>query len=297
MQQSLKHWAFVLLLSALGIAQDSPSFGSSGCTKTEDTVGIRYTLELEEQGRRTTLSVPLTLTNSPADSITFSPLVFLDTEQLPTDQAVSIACGEQHTFSYTLPGEPHALNVLFRDLPMVPPYLEGLTYEQAIETYLSQLKRASWNHMGQGNEILRPLPPEGLSERRDELALASATILQPSKLFDNYLYAPPVWEEPVAVASVEEVYSFGVFYQSASEEPRDITITCLLNDQQFAAFEEGAAWGGTLEPDQAVRIEGRVKVVDPGWHLLRCVLLNGVLGNEPDPTPDTILSTYLYKAL
>ena len=290
----------VVLHVSIGASQNSFSFGSSGCTKTENIIGIRHSMSVEEneQASRDILTVDFELTTSPVNQITFSPLIFSNVQQLSTEQAEKVNCGEKVLFTYPLPQETAVINVLFRSLPIIPEFFESLTYEEAVIEHLIDIRDASRDVMDVSNEVIKPVAFENNESLNNTVDFSQGILLEPDKLRDNYIHQAGDWKNPAPLAQVQSnqnIYKFGIFYQSGRTEPRDVTITCLLNDQQFEAFDSSLAWGGILEPEQAIRLEGEVEIIEPGWHLLRCVPLNSIITGESDPTPDIILSTFIFK--
>lgn len=296
----MKRWVVLLLVlgSTMAIAQERALFGSAECQTTEGMVGLRHTVEVEASDSGSVARLDLALTASPLPEMTFAPLVFADTVQIDSGASETIACGESATFHYELPEGVHALNVLLQRVPLVPAFIDEASYDRVASELSRPTRNVTLRFTGINNQVIAPLSEDEIERRRTELALPEAQVLAFDDLRDTYLFTPPNWEEPTAAVRLganEDTYTFGVFYQSGSRDGRDATITCLLDGRQVAAFGGALAWGGTLEFAQAVRIEGSVEIAEPGWHHLRCVLLNSVASNDEDPAPDVISSTFVYK--
>lgn len=269
------------------------------CRRTPDTLGIRHRTELRRHAHGLDAEVDFALTHSPVAEIAFAPLVFADLQLLAAGPPTTVPCGGATTFRYAIPGDPHVLNVFFRSLPEVPAELRDLSYEQARARSLPRLAATARAVMDVNNTVLRPLRPGEAAALERRLQAPPATLSRPAELRDNYLYAPPRWRQPQLLARLgphETHYRFGVFFQSARRGGQRLTITCLLGDRQLPAFHGAVAWGGELAYRQAVRLEGHAAVDAPGWHRLRCVVLNAVLDDRDDPGAAWIASTFVYKA-
>lgn len=134
-------------------------------------------------------------------------------------------------------------------------------------------------------------PPEGTwhgGAERTEAPTADAY------LFDG---AP---DAPVHVRVLEpgeDRWTFRIWFGETLRRGGAFGITCLLNDRQFDGFSGRPLWYGVLAVGEAAVIPVRTPSLEPGWHQVRCLVLDSLFqGEERGPAwPYVIRSTYLYR--
>lgn len=134
-------------------------------------------------------------------------------------------------------------------------------------------------------------PPEGSASRRAEIV--------PAPMADAYLFDDEPGE-PVHVRALEprqERWRFRIWFGETLRRGGHFGITCLLDDRQFAAFEGRPLWFGHVDRGEAALIPARTPPLEPGWHQVRCLVLDSLFAGEERGVawPYVIRSTFVYR--
>ena len=268
----------------------------SNCKPGDEGIGYHDSGLIIDFKQETDMDVKFDFTLLAASSRRdFSFLVFIDEKQyFPENAIINIDCGETKTLDFHINGivKPHVVTVFTRQLPIVPHSLEGKT-AQGLEG--GDLELAAYDFSDFSIKIIGP--PLEFKPAND----IKVDISFESELGFNYLYEknPTKARYLKILDSKEELYDFGVRFQNqrSEYEPDEeiVTLTCLLDDRQFPAFNNQLTWSGKLEDLQVANISARAKGIAPGWHQLRCIRLNSLFIKEEDYGYETISSTYIYK--
>lgn len=285
----------LFLATALNSAGHLAIAQRDACADTFD--GLRYSVgadtKRDAQGTSLRPTFHLIGAAEPAD---VAMLAFADgVQRHGPDPVRTVACGETAAWSVHLPhpaGTPLDVHVTPHPSPAVPEAIReagpdrslspadavGYAYDQA------DMRRVAFGEA-------RP-PPPGLASTEATRAEAP--------LPDAYLYDRGTPRAPASIHVLpagEEVWRFGLWYGESARHDGPYALTCLLNDRQFAAFEGRLLWYGKVPRGTAALIPARTPPLSPGWHQVRCLVLDRLFtGEDPRPTwPYVIRSTFVYR--
>ena len=251
-------------------------------------------MDASQAGGRVDVALSLELLNA-AEPQTYRLLTFLDERQVGHGvEPFTLGCGEQKTLRLTLEAdEAHALNVVFRNRPLIPPVLEGETPQSLPDDFAwTKLTYAFPSvetlTLGENPPVYAPgqLP---VTYIETESGASGAAYL--------FLDDPARNDHVQTLSADEREANFNIFFDAVAE-PGLYSLTCTLNDQQVAVFSGENVWSGPIEQGQAVILPATAEVAEPGWHQLRCFVLNHLYTvMEPDALSLTypVDSLYIYK--
>lgn len=229
----------------------------------------------------------------------YTVLLFFDGVQVEAEgEPIDLECGETITVvysaSYKSSTRPNVVHLAIRELPIITAGIARLDVNDPYVTKLSLLDETSDRAFVETIHIDGSLP---FDKNRFDNILVQTEQREEEDLIEHYLHSESE-EGPTSVVLLKEnetAYNFGVRFQNLFDDSDPFTITCLLDDVQQAAFSGKRFWAGSLEYAEEVRIEGQVMVEEPGWHQLRCIVLNSLYTEPVDFYDHLIRSTYIYK--
>jgi hypothetical protein len=208
-----------------------------------------------------------------------------------------LKCGDRYTIGFSVPLddiEKGVIHIFTREHPTVPSQISlALPKEQFIEfafiyddvnTYRlndRSLPASDMANMKVGNRV--PIV-EGLG--------------------DGYFYTGddpsiPEAQSYYRILNSGETFSeFKIYFPNSTDQKDIFSITCLMDGQQFDAFDNDAVWSGELESGEAMLLDGIFSAPsESGWHQLRCLVLNNLYGEAEQVSENiyTIAAMYIYQ--
>lgn len=229
----------------------------------------------------------------------YAVLLFFDGVQVEAEgEAIDIECGETiasvYSASYEPNSHPSVVHLVIRELPIITAGIAGLDVNGPHITKLSLVSDTSDRAFVETIHIGDSL---SFAESNFSDVMVQTEQREENDLIEHYIYSASE-DKPTSVVLLEEdqnLYNFGVRFQNLFDDSDPFTITCLLDDVQKAAFSDKRFWAESLEYAEEVRIQGQVVIEEPGWHQLRCIVLNSLYTEPIDYYGHLIRSTYIYK--
>ena len=273
-----------------------PALAQDACARSEPGE-LAYSLGLEavraEGESDVTASFRLVQSTRPRD---VAMLVFADGIQiLGPDPVLRVACGDTARWATRVAageGVPLDLHVTAHPSPSVPDaFGDPADPSEPIPNQVDALRYA-YDAADVGTTAFGPPrdPPEG--------TFTSAAERLPAPMADAYLFD----DDPASPTHVrvlepgERRWSFHIWFAETLKRDGRFGIVCLLDDRQFDAFAGRPLWFGALALGEAAVIEARTPPLAPGWHQVRCLVLDSLFeGAERGPAwPYVIRSTFVY---
>jgi hypothetical protein len=223
---------------------------------------------------------------------------FYNGKQINTDLLHQVLkCGDRYTIGLSIPlndQEQGVIHIFIREHPDLPPQVNlALPKEQFIEFAFI------YDDVNTYRLNNRSLPSGDITDIK-----TGKRIPMVEGLGDGYFYTGDDPSIPEAqtyyqILNPSETFSEFKFYFPNGTDQKDIfSITCLMDGQQFDAFDNGAVWSGELEFGEAALLNGTFSSsLENGWHQLRCLVLNNLYGNAEQVSENiyTIAAMYIYK--
>ena len=285
---------FLCLFVGFSIASCSYQTEANPCT-AENYVETAYQMSASQEGEHVTVTLDVELINAAAPQ-PYRLLAFLDEAQVAHGvKPFTLGCGERKTLTFALDsaGEAHTLNVFLRRHPLLPKVLEGETPQSLPEDFSWIDLTHEFNSVDTVTLSSDPLvySPTPLPITYVESRFAPSRF---SYIFLDDLETNVHVQTLAADAVTSE---FNLYFDSVIESGVH-SITCTLDDEQVAAFAGAKVWSGPIESGQAAVLPGSVRVEKPGWHQLRCFVLNNLYTLKDLDTLShsyPINSLYIYK--
>jgi hypothetical protein len=243
-----------------------------------------------------TLAATWTLIAAPTSPLVQRPLVFADGRLVADLGPVAFPCGQPVALELRDLAPEHAVHWLLHGWPPVPSDLARLGFEEARAAYAGRFPpgtfaiadvgfaRPAGGRPSTGAPVrTRPMPPGALVDDRVEVPPEA---LDPSGIdgaggADRWVRAPVGADLPIRI-----VYE--------APDDAEVLATCLLDGVQVAAFGGAAARPARLSAGGLLEVDGRVRVPDPGWHRLHCLLLPDAAEGGADHPPRPLQALYVW---
>jgi hypothetical protein len=285
---------FLLFTTVIGQGASTPS-----CLHSEEpyltfsfSVKSNQTLETLD----TIVNIELIDSHRP---VNFGIYAFYNGNQIPTDHLKKLLrCGEKVTFSFQIPHKVKTAGVVHiftREHPEIPKAIRLRRNEGDFASYAFIYDDVNTQRLN------------GLSLPFDEKRFSNiyGTLIPAIRgLGDGFFYSgddPTIPESQTYVKYLtdEEILDNLQFYFPNATDSKDIfSITCLMDGEQFNAFNGQNIWAGELESQQAALLTVEFNgSLTSGWHQLRCLVLNNLYGNAEQVSENiyTIAAMYIYK--
>ena len=248
---------------------------------------IVYTWEAETSAaeNETVLQARFNLTRADKP-ISVGVLAFYNGVQLDSlEERASLSCGKNTTFSVdidNLEDLSGLLHVFPRWLPVIPDKIRVSTPSHKLlnseafkfGTRLADSYILKFGEQIQASKLSRSSSYTTISSKTNTEYLSTSVRSSTTPTYIRYL------DDGV------RTLDFDVVLGETSDEQSTYTVTCLLNDRQFAAFSGQRTWTGQIAKQQTAVVKAKVSQLTPGWHKIECLVLNGVVRDHPNRTSE-----------
>ncbi len=276
-------------IAASQVATDSSCFNSGASS-------ITYGFDVQTQRAETQLDVTATFQLIEATkALQIGIVAFYNGAQVDTlGEQATLSCGQdvQFNFSINTEGAENAvLHVFPRWFPIVPDEIRRSDPTHPFpnrEAYVYGTRIADVNTTVLGEKLYSQVEADSESFR------TVANQLQTGHLFTRSKDEPTYIEY---LDAEQKSLDFSLFFGETEDKQLIYTITCLLDDTQFPAFQGKVIWSAAIPNGQAALIDAKVNSLQTGWHKIQCYVLNGaVRGAEKriSEYPHQIYPLFLY---
>ena len=295
--KSLLLFLFLQTVCSLGFSQEDESI-ESNCSQSQQgsltlTFGVDH--KLDENNLLNAVHLQVIESVRPFDLGIYA---FYNGKQINTELLHQLLkCGDKYTIGFSIPlndQEQGVIHIFTREYPNVSSQINlALPKEQFIEFAFI------YDDVNTYRLNNRSLPPSDMADMK-----IGNRVPMVEGLGDGYFYTGddpsiPKAQSYYQILNSGEMFSgFKIYFPNSTDQKDIFSITCLMDGQQFDAFDNSAVWSGELESGEAILLDGIFSgSLESGWHQLRCLVLNNLYGEAEQVSENiyTIAAMYIYQ--